>query len=85
MLPFTVVILVLSSSSAKVFSLLEADRFVGDEATCELLEFMPESFIARRPGFPFPLRPTGRTVPKSHKSSSSLFREGEPSSASSSS
>lgn len=65
------------SSSEPAFSLLETDRLVGDEGACELLEFIPDSFIALRPAVPFARLPMGRTVPKSHRSSSSLFLDGE--------
>ena len=62
-----------STSSEGAFSLFENERLDCEDCTCELLEFIPLSFIGlRAPLLPRARPPTGLTVPKSHKSSSSL-------------
>jgi hypothetical protein len=63
-----------STSSESAFSLFENDRFDCEDWNCELLEFIPLPFIGlSAPLLPRARPPTGLTVPKSHKSSSSLF------------
>ena len=63
-----------STSSEKLFSLFDTERLDCEDCTCELLEFIPLSFIGLSgPLLPRPRPPTGLTVPKSHRSSSSLF------------
>jgi hypothetical protein len=62
-----------STSSDGAFSLFENERLGCGDWMCELLEFIPLSFIGlSAPLLPRARPPTGRTVPKSHKSSSSL-------------
>jgi hypothetical protein len=62
-----------STSSEGEFSLLENERLGCGDWMCELLEFIPLSFMGlSAPLLPLARPPTGLTVPKSHKSSSSL-------------
>lgn len=79
MLPLMVPRLVFSTSSAGAFSLFETDRLDGDVCMRELREFIPLSFIglSAPPLLPRARPPTGLTVPKSQRSSSSLLRAGE--------